>query len=934
MKDYSKLLKEGKFYAVPIDKILSFLKSRKTGLYEKEADFRLKKFGYNELKKKKHDSALKIFLSQFSNFLVILLIFAAFISLFLGEILDSIAIFAILFLTAILGFIQDYKAEKAMEALEKMSSPYAKVLRNNIIVKIPSKNIVVGDIVFLEAGDIVPADGRIIEAHNFKVNEANLTGESNDVKKNSDVLKKINVPISEQKNMVFASTIVTYGKAFVVVTSTAMNTEIGKIANTIQEQKETKTPLQVKFDIMGKQISFLALFVIFLVFVISLYNAPSNISIEQYFIDMLILSLSLAVAAVPSSLPPIITISLSLGAKALASKKMLIKKLPAAESLGSVTFICTDKTGTLTKNQMTVKKIFFDNKVISVSGSGYDIDGDFFLEKEFDKKNKKFKKVNKKFNNEKLELLLRISYLNNNSKVVKDKNSYSVIGDPTEGALKVLSYKSFFKKNYFDENFVFIEELPFDSDRKRMSVIYDNLKNNFREVYVKGAPDLLLERCNKILDNGKVRKLTVEDKKRILKVNEEFASNALRVLGFAYKPLEKINEINKSKKECKNKNKENFDVEKIENNLIFVGLTGMYDPPREEVKKAIMETKNAGIKVMIITGDHALTTKAVAKEIGLYNKGDKILLGEELDSFSDDELLNFIEDIKIIARALPIQKLRVVKLLQKKGHIVAMTGDGVNDAPALKKADIGIAVGSGTDIAKEVSKAVLEDDNFATIVNAISYGRNMYDKIINSTRYLLACNSGEILTIFTAIILKYSIIPLLPIQILLMNLITDGLPALALGVEPEDKDVMNRPPRDPKENPITKKTLFMILMFGVVMASGTLFLFHKYLPLGDTYARTVAYTTLVMFEMFAVFGVRSIKPFRKLNPFSNIWLFLAVVFSIILQLFIVYNPFLQTIFHTTALTVYDWLNIILISSFGFFGMELGKFFINDEKYKK
>ncbi len=915
----NKLLEEGKFYAAPYSRVLEFFNTSMNGLSEKEAFFRLKKFGFNILEKKKHDSAFKIFLSQFSNFLVILLIIATIISFVLGEVLDAVAMLSILLLTAILGFVQDYKAEKAMEALEKMSSPHAKVLRNNVIVKIPSKNIVVGDVVFLEAGDIVPADGRIIDSHNFKVNEASLTGESNDVKKTVDVIKKINVPVSEQKNMVFSSTVVTYGKAFFVVTSTGMNTEIGKIASNIQEQKDTKTPLQKKFDVMGKQISIAALSLIALVFIISLYNAPSNVTLEEYFFEMLVLSLSLAVAAVPSSLPPIITISLSLGAKALAKKNMLIKKLPAAESLGSVTYICTDKTGTLTKNEMTVKKIFFDNKIISVSGSGYDVEGEFFLEKDFNS-NKKFK--SKIFNNEKLELLFRIAYFNNNSKLVKNatSDSFEVIGDPTEGALKVLSYKGFFKKKFFDENFVFVEELPFDSDRKMMSVIYDNLISNVREVYVKGAPDLLLEKCNRILVNGKVKKLSFEDKKKILKVNEDFASNALRVLGFAYKPLKN--------------NNDNFDVDTIEKNLIFVSLIGMIDPPREEVKDAIVKTQNAGIKVMIITGDHALTTKAIAKEIGLYKHGDKILTGEELDSLSDKELFNIIDNIKIVARALPIQKLRIVNILQQKDHVVAMTGDGVNDAPALKKADIGIAIGSGSDIAKEVSKAVLEDDNFATIVNAISEGRNMYDKIINSTRYLLACNSGEIFTIFTAIILQYSVIPLLPIQILLMNLITDGFPALALGAEPKDKDIMSRPPRDPKENPITKDTLFMILMFGFFMALGTLFLFHKYLPLGVDYARTVAYTTLVMFEMFAVFGVRSIKPFHKLNPFSNIWLFLAVVFSIVLQLFIVYHPFLQNIFHTTSISFFDWLIIIFVSSFGFFGMELGKFFIRDEKYKK
>ncbi len=878
------------YYSLSVSETIKSLNSSKNGLTEAEAKKRLEEFGYNELEKGKGHSAITIFLSQFKNALIILLIFAGFLSLFLGEEIEAIAIFAIVLLNAILGFVQEYKAEKAIEALEKISAPTAIVLRDGKEQKIPAREIVPGDILILEAGDIISADSRLIELSSLQIDEASLTGESVPSKKLVESFK-VGTPVADQENMAFMGSSVTYGKGRSIVTSIGMKTEFGKIAKSLQGTKEVQTPLQIKFTQLAKQIGIVAIILIIIVLITGTLQGT-------LFRTMLLLALALTVSTIPNSLPIIVTVGLSMGTKRLAKKNMLIKKLPAAESLGAATIICSDKTGTITKNQMTITDLFFNNQTVKVSGTGYAPEGNFSYN-------------NKQINPKQLELLLRIGYLCNSAKLVKKENKYEIIGDPTEGSLIVLGKKGKLEDDNLDKNFSLIEELPFDSDRKRMSVIFENKINKKTEAYIKGAPDLLLKVCDRIVENGKVRKLTEKDRKQILKMNETFASQALRVLALAY------NEISGSKK---------YSIDNVESNLIFAGLVGMIDPPRDEVKQAILQCEEAGIRVMVITGDHAITTKAVAKKIGLFKKGDIVLTGADVEKMSDSELEEQIDKIRIIARAMPIQKSRVVDALQKNGHIVAMTGDGVNDAPALKKADIGIAMGiTGTDVAKEVAKATLTDDNFATIVNAIEEGRNIYNKMIKSAKYLLSCNAGEITAVFMAIMLNFPL-PLLPLQILLMNLLTDDFPALGLGFESSEEGIMKLPPRDPKEKPISKQIFLSIAIFGLIMGLGTLFMFMQYKDINVPKAQTIAFTTLVMFQMFAVMSSRTLySSLKHLNPFSNLWLLGAVCVSLIVQAAVIYWAPLQAIFGTVPLLGMDWLKIIGISSLGFIMMEISKF---------
>ena len=886
-----------------IEQVFRELKTSKEGISQSEADERLKQYGFNELQKGKKESVLMLFVKQFKDFLTYLLLFAAAISFILSHALDGFAMLSIALLSAILGFMQEYKANKAIEALEKLTAPTARVIRGKEEKKIAAREIAPGDIILLEAGDIVPADCRIIEAINLKIDESSLTGESVASRKGSKEVGE-DAAITEQSCMSFMTTSVTYGKGKCVAVGTGMNTEIGKIAKSLQTQEETMVPLQVKFKQMAKQIGIAVIILVSIVFIITLINKDPSLPLKTVVGSLLIFALSLAVAAIPNSLPAIVMISLAMGAKILAKKKMIVKKLSATESLGSVTIICTDKTGTITKNEMTVTQLYWDNKTIDVSGSGYNPAGKFSIKgKDTDPNH--------------FELLLRVGCLCNNAKLVTEDEKYSIIGDPTEGSLIVLGKKANLD-SAFSSKFSSVSELPFDSERKRMTVIFDNKINKKREAYVKGAPDILLEKCSQIFSNGKVRKINPSDKKKILEANNRFAADALRVLAFAYR------EISNTKGR-----KKEYDIESVEKDLIFIGLAGMIDPPRDEVKEAVLKCRKAGIRVMVITGDYAETAKAVAEQIGLYHEDDLVLTGAEIDKMSDEEMERKIEGIRIIARALPIQKLRIVDALQKKGHIVAMTGDGVNDAPALKRADIGIAMGiTGTDVAKEVSEGILADDNFATIVNAVEEGRNVYDKIIKSTRYLLSCNAGEVVSVFASILTRLPL-PLLPLQLLMMNLVTDGLPALALGTEHGDKNIMQRPPRDPKDKPINRQMLILIIVFGMLMGLGTFLLFKAYyVKTGNlAYSQTVAFTTLVILEMFAVFGSRSLEPFGKINPFSNKWVTFAVLSSVLIQLAIIYLKPMQTLFGTVPLAASDWIWIILISFAGYWIMETSKFFM-------
>ncbi len=878
------------YYTLEVDEALSGLKSSLKGLDSADARKRLGQFGFNELKSQRQFVIFNILLDQFKNLLLLLLIFAGFLSIFLGDFVETGAIFFIIVLNVVLGFVQEYKAEKIVEALKTLSAPMAWVLRDNIVVEIPAREIVPGDIILLEAGTIVPADARIIAVTCLQIDESALTGESVPSKKIPESFKP-GTSIADQENMAFSGTVVTYGKGRAAAIATGMSTEFGKIAASLQKREASKTPLQVKFSELAKQLGVVALALIAFVFIVGVsYGALT-------FGKMVLFTLALTVSTIPNSLPLIVTISLSLGARKLALQNMLVKKLPAAESLGSATIICSDKTGTITKNEMTITDIFYDNKLIRVTGTGYEPLGGFYL-------------GDRRFNPKQLEPLLRVGYLCNNAGLVRKKNRVGIMGDPTEGSLLVLGKKGKLDEKKLAKQFKLVAELPFDPERKMMSVILQDAVAGKMVTFTKGAPDMLIKNCTRVLVNGRVRRLTQRDKTRILSVNNSFAQRALRVLALAHRELPDTKE---------------YKVSNVEKGLVFIGLVGMIDPPREGVRKAVEHCHKAGIEVMLITGDHALTAKAIAQQIGLLKHDDLILTGEDIDRMSESELLSKIQKVRIVARALPIQKLRIVNALQKLGHVVAVTGDGVNDAPALKKADIGIAMGiTGTDIAKEVAKAVLVDDNFATIVSAISLGRNIYDKMLKSAKYLLSCNSGEIVSVICAILLKLPL-PLLPLQILLINLLTDDFPALGLSSEAVEAGVMDRPPRNPRTSPLSGHVLSSILVFGLVMGIGTILMFSAYQNINIQKAQTVAFTTLVMFQMFAVMSSRSLHfSLEKLNPLTNKLLSGAVVLSIGIQFAVIYLPPLQLVFGTTALNAFDWLGILVVSSLGFVVMELSK----------
>ncbi len=900
-----------------IKDVLRELKTSKEGLTSHEAILRQKEYGFNDMKKEKKFTTLKILINQLKNVFLLLLIAAGILSLFLGENLEAGAIFGIVLLNIILGFFQEYRAEKEMRSLEKLSNPNARVLRNGTEEIIPARELVPGDMIILEAGDIVPADSRLIEISNLSIDEAALTGESVPSEK---VIKTSEQGLSpaDQENMAFMGTSVTYGKGKAVVVSTGLRTEFGKIAESLQETKEVETPMQIKFTQLAKQIGLLAIILIMIVFTSGIINSSLP------FGEMIIFALALTVSTVPNSLPLIVTISLSRGANRLVKKNMLVKQLPAAESLGDVTVICSDKTGTITKNQMTVTKIFCSEE-IEVSGIGYNPEGKFMAAG---------KEINFTKIKDKLELVLRAGVLCNNAKLIIKKENrhkkenkeelenikdiFEIIGDPTEGSLIVLGKKAGIDSQELQKNFTFLQELPFDSERKQMSVIYENKNEKKKEAYIKGAPDFILEECTHIFDEntGKIRKINSKDKKRILEKNNYFAEQALRVLAIAYKYVSKLKQYN---------------IDNVEKEMVFLGLVGMMDPPREEVKEAIQKCSEAGIKVMIITGDHSITTKAIAKQIGLMKQDSIVLEGKDIDKMSDGELENVIDKIAIIARAMPIQKLRIVEILQKKGEIVAMTGDGVNDAPALKKADIGIAMGSGTQVSKDVANAVLLDDNFATIVNAVEEGRDIRSKMIKSARYLLSCNAGEILSVFIAIMLRLPL-PILPLQILLMNLLTDDFPALGLGFEKSEEKVMKEPPHNPREKPLSNKLMISIFIFGIIMAIGTLLVFNHYKE-DLSKAQTMAFTTLVMFQMFAVLSSRNLYfSVKYMNPFSNLWLLGSVILSLAIQAFVIYYEPMQKIFGTVGLQLNDWVLIIIVSILGFVLMELSKIFLRPEHY--
>ncbi|MFA6141852.1 MAG: calcium-transporting P-type ATPase, PMR1-type [Candidatus Omnitrophota bacterium] len=886
-----------KFHSVTVDEAIGILNSDpRTGLSKIDAGKRLAEFGPNQLEQKKGIGPLTIFFEQFNDFIIWILIGAALVSGFLQEWIDSLAIVAIVILNAILGFIQEYRAEKSLAALKKLSNPASKVIRDGRHEVISSSELVPGDLIEIEAGDSVPADSRLIWISvNFGVQEASLTGESTPVAKTIHILEKKEIPLADRANMVYMGTSVASGKAKALVVHTGMQTELGKIAGLVQSIGRETTPLQKKLEEFGKWIVYLCFALVGMVFLLEWLRGGK-------IIDVFLTSVSLAVAAIPEGLPAVVTIALALGVHRMVKRHALIRKLPSVETLGCATVICSDKTGTLTKNEMTVQKMFAGGRLFGVTGIGYSPSGEFLSGKEQIKAS----------DYPDLQNMLRCGVLCNGAELAEDAGVYRIVGDPTEGALLTLAGKAGITKKSLEKEFLFVDEIPFDSDRKKMTIIRAHADHVI--AFVKGAPDMLLGDCVNIEENGAARKLTGEDRVNIQKINNDLAGEAMRVLAVAYRTLDKGHE--------------RYDAKITERDLTFAGLIAMIDPPREEVKKAIEECKSAGIKTVMITGDHKNTAVAIARALGFFNDDSLALSGEELDKLSDDELYKEVKNISVYARVSPEHKLRVVRAWRRHGEIVAMTGDGVNDAPAVKEADIGVAMGiTGTDVTKEVSDMVITDDNFASIVSAIEEGRGIYDNIRKFIHYLLSCNAGEILVMFVSSLIGLSA-PLLPIHILWVNLVTDGLPALALGVDPVDPRIMKRPPRKSTEAVVTKDRVILMLMQGSFIAFCSLLAFVFVLFIekeGIVRARTAAFIVLACSQLFHSFNCRSMtESLFKLGVFTNKKLVLATFISFLLQMAVVYIPFLQTVFKTEPLGLFDWVFVLGISSLPLWAMEAWK----------
>lgn len=858
--------------------------SMKQGLTEKEVKKRLDKHGPNELQEGKKTSALLLFFAQFKDFMVLVLLAATLISGFLGEYVDAVAIIAIVFVNGILGFFQERRAEQSLQALKELSTPHVMALREGSRTKIPSKELVPGDIVKFTSGDRIGADVRIVEARSLEIEESALTGESIPVVKHADKLKKPDVSLGDITNMAFMGTIVTRGSGVGVVVGTGMNTAMGKIADMLESAGTLSTPLQRRLEQLGKILIVVALLLTVLVVAVGVIQGHDLYS-------MFLAGVSLAVAAIPEGLPAIVTVALSLGVQRMIKQKSIVRKLPAVETLGCASIICSDKTGTMTQNKMTVTHVWSGGKTWRVAGAGYEPKGSFTL-------NEKEISVNE---HKPLQQMLLFGALCNNSNIEKRDGEYVLDGDPTEGALLTAARKGGFSKEFVESNYRVIEEFPFDSARKMMTVIVEN-QDRKRYIITKGAPDVLMQRSSRIYYDGSAALFSNERKAETEAVLRHLASQALRTIAVAYRPI---------------KAGETPSMEQAEKDLTMLGLSGIIDPPRPEVRQAIKECREAGIKTVMITGDHVETAKAIAKDLRLLPKSGKIMDGKMLNELSQEELSHVVEDVYVFARVSPEHKLKIVKAYQENGHIVAMTGDGVNDAPAIKQADIGVSMGiTGTDVAKEASSLVLVDDNFATIKSAIKEGRNIYENIRKFIRYLLASNVGEILVMLFAMLLALPL-PLVPIQILWVNLVTDGLPAMALGMDQPEGDVMKRKPRHPKEGVFARKLGWKVVSRGFLIGVATILAFiivyHRN-PENLAYAQTIAFATLVLAQLIHVFDCRSETSVFSRNPFQNLYLIGAVLSSILLMLVVIYYPPLQPIFHTVAITPGDWMLVIGMSA--------------------
>jgi P-type Ca2+ transporter type 2C len=893
------------------EETLKSLDTTGAGLSAENARARLDRFGPNELREKARKTPLMMFLGQFSDFMILVLIAAAIVSGVIGEPSDTIAIIVILLLNAVLGFIQEYRAEKAMAALKKMAAANALVLRNGTHVTIPARELVPGDIVLVEAGNIVPADLRIIEAARLKAEEAALTGESLAIEKHTNALPVESLPLGDRKNMLYKGTFVTYGRGTGVVTATGMDTELGRIATLLQEQGEAKTPLQKRLAHFGKRISLAVLLICAIVFAGGLLRGEPAVNI-------FLVAVSLAVAAIPEALPAVVTISLALGARRMVKQNALVRKLPAVETLGSVTYICSDKTGTLTLNKMTVEEMWVDGKTIRNSELGI--------------RNEKNSTHDDKIPQSAIHIphstFLTALALSNDARV---DASGKVIGDPTETALLSAAGGLGFKKAELERSCPRVAELPFDSDRKLMTTFHEITTDVLGSLsppvpasprlpvvparprflsFTKGAVEVLLDQSTAVLTTDGIKPLNRDE---VTKESERIAADGLRVMAIAMRTWDSL-PLDRSS-------------ENVETGLILLGLTGMMDPPREEAKQAVAECRSAGITAVMITGDHPLTARTIARRVGVLETDDPkaVITGAELDALSLAEFEQRVESIRVYARVAPEQKLKIVQALQDRGHFVAMTGDGVNDAPALKRADIGIAMGdTGTDVAKEASSMILLDDNFATIVKAVKEGRKIYDNVRKFIRYLLTTNSGEIWTLFLAPFLGLPI-PLQPIHILWVNLVTDGLPALALSLEPAEQDVMSRPPRHPQEGLFAQGLGIHAIWAGLLMGGVVLGLQAWAIHIGDAHWQTMVFTVLCLLQLGHVMAIRSEKKslFQQ-GVLSNKALFLTVVATIVLQLMTVYVPALNPVFKTQPLAANELIIVLVLSSVVFFAVELEK----------
>ena len=851
------------------------------GLTSEEAKIRLQKNGENKLASKKKKTLAQLFLAQLNDAMIYILIAAAIISGALGEISDSIIILIVILINATIGVVQESKAEKALEALKQLSTPKALVKRNGELIEIPSEEVVVGDIVIIDAGRYIPADLRLIETANLQIEESAFTGESVPSEKNASItLDDEKAPVGDRVNMAYMSTLATYGRGSGIVVATGMDTEIGKIAKMLDSEEEDTTPLQKRLSQLGKTLGFAAVGICIIIFVLSILQG-------RYWFDMLLTAISLAVAAIPEGLPAIVAIVLALGVQRMIKHNAIVKKLPAVETLGSVSIICSDKTGTLTINQMTVKKLLVNNSLTNID----DIN----------------------INDNSTKLLVEAMVLCNDA----TSNESSKTGDPTEIALLDVGNKVNMFKDSLNEKHKRVQEIPFDSDRKLMTTV-NTYENGFK-VFTKGAIDSLFKVCDRVLINGELLPLTEEKKKELLDFSNSMSDTALRVLGASYKEI----------------NDKNVSIDTLETNQIFIGLMGMIDPPREEVKASIVECKKAGIIPIMITGDHKNTAFAIGHELGMADNINQCMSGSEIDKYSQEEFNKIVTNYRIFARVSPEHKVKIVKAFKSHNNIVSMTGDGVNDAPSLKAADIGVAMGiTGTDVAKGAADMILTDDNFSTIVNAVEEGRNIYNNIKKSIIFLLSCNLGEILALFIAILLNWDS-PLLPIHILWVNLITDSLPALSLGIDTKDPTVMEEPPRDPKESLFAGHMGIYLIVNGILIGALTLFAFklgEKIYPNSLIHAQTMAFVVLSVSQLFFSLNMRSTKKsIFKIGLFTNKYLIGSILLGIVIQFGIISIPFLSKVFKVYSLSLSDWGLVMLISLVPLIINEILKIFIRKDK---